>query len=318
MKKLPSLQIGVADFLVKRNRLFSLVRYALFGIIWLLLFELQAYEDQLPYKILNTSQGTVAYIDTGGSGFPVVLIHGNSCSSEVFKKQIAAFRTRYRLIAVDLPGHGRSSRPNNPDVAYTIPGYAKVLDDVVHHLDVGPFAIVGFSLGGNIALQWTQIAQDRIQAIMMISSAPMKYSTEAFLAYPPYEGSFAGHPDQLTESQATQYMGTCGFQVSDPSVYFMVKDAMRTDGQARAKMVASVLAGNGTDETEIIHHLTIPLAVVVGREDSALGLDYLTRLPYRNLWRGNVEFIEKAKHALPLHQSDQIHSLLEMFLADLP
>jgi hypothetical protein len=62
----------------------------------------------------------------------------------------------------------------------------------------------------------------------------MKYSKEAFLTYPPYEGSYAASPDALTEPQAIQYMGAGRFDVQDPAVYFMIEDAMKTDGNARA------------------------------------------------------------------------------------
>lgn len=266
---------------------------------------------------VKTSQGLVAYIDTGGTGFPVILIHGNSCTSNVFKNQIAAFSNRYRMIAVDLPGHGKSPRPHDPDTAYTIPGYAQVLHEVVNDLGLGPFAIVGYSLGGNIALQWTQLAQDPIQGIMIVSCAPMKYSEEALVAYPPYEGSYAAYPDPLTESQARQYMSAVGFDVKDPSVYFMIEDAMNTDPTSRAKMVASVLAGKGIDETEIVSQLTIPLAIVVGSEDVAINHDYICRLNYRNLWHGKVEFIPHAGHAIPIHQPQQLYRLLEAFLKDI-
>ncbi|HSX14056.1 MAG TPA: hypothetical protein VLE96_06540, partial [Chlamydiales bacterium] len=57
--------------------------------------------------------------------------------------------------------------------------------------------------------------------------------------------------------------------------------------------------------------------IVAGKEDAALGLDYLTQLNYRNLWHGKVEFIEHAQHAIPIHQSDQLCSLLEAFLRDI-
>lgn len=273
-------------------------------------------EMQLYYQTIKTSEGIVAYVDTGGPGFPIVLVHGNSCSSAVFKKQIAAFRHQYRVIAVDLLGHGRSSRPNNPDIAYTIPGYAKVLDEMVRFLGLKQFAVVGYSLGGNIVLQWSQLEKERIKGIMIICSAPIKYSEEALKAYPPYEGNYSACPDQLTEVQAKRYMSAGGFCVEDPSVYFMVEDAMKTDGTARAKMVASVLEGNGVDETKIVSTLSIPLAVVVGNEDSALGLDYIAHLNYRNLWRGKVEFMPQARHAIPLHQADQFNLLLQAFLQD--
>jgi len=116
---------------------------------------------KLHFQFIKTSQGKIAYVDSGGSGFPVVFIHGNSCSSEVFKTQLAHFSRQYRIIAIDLPGHGKSDNASHTDTGYTIPGYAKTLDEVIRVLQLNQFAVVGFSLGGNIALQWTQIL-DRI------------------------------------------------------------------------------------------------------------------------------------------------------------
>lgn len=278
----------------------------------------QSFGDKsMHYQTLKSSQGVIAFVDTGGSGFPVVLVHGNSCSSEVFKKLIFAFCNRYRMIAIDLPGHGKSSRPDNPDEAYTIPGYAKIIDEVVGYLGLNRYAMVGFSLGGNIALQYSQISKNNLAGIMMISSAPMKYSEEALIAYPPYEGSFAACPDQLTEWQARQYMVAGGFDVNDPEVNFMIDDAMKTDGTARAKMVASVLAGNGIDESEIVKNLTIPLAMVAGKEDTVLGLDYIAHLKYCNLWHQTIHLIEHAKHAIPIHQLKELNLLLEAFLEEI-
>lgn len=118
------------------------------------------------------------------------------------------------------------------------------------------------------------------------------------------------------DQDSLQYMGACGFHIDDPSVYFMIKDAMRTDGRSRAKMVASVLEGRGVDETDIVGRLKMPLAVILGRSDTAIGIDYVSSLPYRNLWRSKVALLD-AGHALILHKTDQLHPLLTDFLEEI-
>lgn len=274
--------------------------------------------SSMDYNMVKTSQGDLAYVDTGGPGPVLIFIHGNSNSSELFYKQIANFRKSHRVISIDLLGHGRSSLPIKPDLAYTISGYAKVLYEVVKGLGVKRYFLIGFSLGGNIALQWSQISLDSVEGIMMISSAPIPYSKEAYIAYKPFEGSGYGmQAEKLGEQQAKEYLEALGFQVDDPSVRFMIEDAMTADGDSRAKMVASVIAGKGIDETQIVSQLTVPLAIVVGKEDPALNLDYLVKLTYRHLWRGKVEMIEHAKHALPLHQSEQLNALIQSFVQEI-
>lgn len=268
----------------------------------------------LQYQFINTAQGKIAFVDSQGSGFPIVFIHGNSCSSEVFKKQLPHFSQKYRTVTIDLPGHGKSDNANRS--AYNIPAYAKLLNEITTALQLTHFAVVGFSLGGNIALQWTQLT-NRIKGVMMVSSAPMKYSDEAFKAYPPCEGNYAGYPNQLTDAQAKQYMETCGVDTKDPAAYFMIRDAMRTDGSARSNMVESVIAGNGIDETKIISELSIPLALVVGTNDQCLGISYISELPYQNLWHNKIQFIPNAKHAIFLHQADLLNQILDKFLLEI-
>lgn len=274
-------------------------------------------EDSHLCQFIKTSQGRIAYRDTGGDGFPLILIHGNSCSSQVFKKQFLALSKKFRLIAIDLPGHGKSERPREPDKIYTIPGYAKVLDEVLSGLGLESFAVLGYSLGGNIALQYSQLTKKTVKGILLVSSAPIKYSAEALLAYPPSKGNFATYPHQLTEDQAKQYMSSCGFQIDDPTVYFMVEDAVKTDPKSRSTMVASVGDGKGIDETEIIQKLEMPIAFIAGKKDRSLGHDYLKHLKFNNLWRGNIQWIQEAKHALPLHQADQLNHFIEEFLGNL-
>jgi pimeloyl-ACP methyl ester carboxylesterase len=61
---------------------------------------------------LSTSHGTIVAEETGCVDVPVLLIHGNSLSREVFRKQLGgALARKYRLVAFDLPGHGTPATP---------------------------------------------------------------------------------------------------------------------------------------------------------------------------------------------------------------
>lgn len=62
------------------------------------------------------------------------------------------FEERFRCLALDLPGHGGSASGRNPD-AYRLPGYASLLAGLVTELDADDAVLVGWSLGGHIALE---------------------------------------------------------------------------------------------------------------------------------------------------------------------
>jgi pimeloyl-ACP methyl ester carboxylesterase len=99
------------------------------------------------YRFIETSQGIVAVWDskpnTVNSIPTIVLIHGHCTNKGFFVKQlISPLFERYRLVAIDLPGYGKSSPPKNPERTYSFPGYASVVAEVIdlmkldHHLVV--------------------------------------------------------------------------------------------------------------------------------------------------------------------------------------
>lgn len=88
------------------------------------------------------------YIEKG-TGFPLILLHGNGESAEYFEYQIEYFSSSYRVIAIDTRGHGKSPRGTEP---FTIVQFAKDLRDFLDGMGIRRAHILGFSDGGNVAL----------------------------------------------------------------------------------------------------------------------------------------------------------------------
>jgi pimeloyl-ACP methyl ester carboxylesterase len=96
-----------------------------------------------------THRGVKLYYEIYGSGEPLLMVHGNGGSISDLRNQIAHFRKRYRVIAMDSRDHGRSA--DSPE-ALT---YEKMTDDLaalLDHLNVGPVDVLGWSDGGIEAL----------------------------------------------------------------------------------------------------------------------------------------------------------------------
>lgn len=84
-----------------------------------------------------------------GSGFPLILLHGNGENAGYFEYQIEYFSASYRVIAIDTRGHGKSPRGTEP---FTIVQFAQDLKDFLDGMGIQRAHILGFSDGGNIAL----------------------------------------------------------------------------------------------------------------------------------------------------------------------
>ena len=267
---------------------------------------------------IDTPFGTLALRDSGGAGKPLLLIHGNSACKEVFDAQFAApGLSGYRLIALDLPGHGASTDAPNPESTYTFAGYAAAIEAVLKALDVQNPAVFGWSLGGHAALE--MIGRGTPVAGLMISGTPpVAPSVDSFMSafnIDPEAENLTAKRD-FSDAEATGYAlhtGGVNGQV-DPHLLAMVK---RTDGRAREIMFNSALTQGFIDERSVVEGLSVPFAVVNGAEDPFLQAPYFDTLTAPTLWSRGVVRVEGAGHA-PFRQTPEVfNALLAEFVASL-
>ena len=151
---------------------------------------------------IDAPNGAIAVHESAGEGPPVVLIHGNSSSSHVFSRQLdGRLGERFRLVAVDLPGHGESDDAKDPST-YSLPGHARAVWAVVNAFGLHEAWFVGWSLGGHVALE---MAPDLPQARgLLIFGAPPLTSgeamSEAFLPNPAMKFIFQESVDSIEAS----------------------------------------------------------------------------------------------------------------------
>lgn len=127
----------------------------------------------IQYTYTELSGQRIAYYESSGTGQPILLIHGNSLSGLCFQKQLASqLGGRYRLIAVDLPGHGRSSPAQSPETTYTLPGYAEQIHNFTKALGIENALLVGWSLGGHILLEAANLL-DNAAGFMVFGAPPI-------------------------------------------------------------------------------------------------------------------------------------------------
>jgi pimeloyl-ACP methyl ester carboxylesterase len=99
-------------------------------------------------RILRLSDGLAARVIEAGRGAPVLLIHGVGMRAEAWAPQMASLAGEFRMIAVDMPGHGESE-PLLGDPR--LPDYVSWAARVIEALDVAPVAVAGHSMGSLIA-----------------------------------------------------------------------------------------------------------------------------------------------------------------------
>lgn len=104
------------------------------------------------------------FYEEKGSGTPLVLLHGNGEDHTYFAQQIEYFSQKYRVIAIDTRGHGRSPRGTMP---FTIAQFANDLYDFVTRHDLFPMHLLGFSDGANIALSFALQHPEMVRTLIL-------------------------------------------------------------------------------------------------------------------------------------------------------
>jgi len=111
------------------------------------------------------------YLATGNADGPLVaLLHGFLGSHRDWDSLIEILGDRYYCVAIDLPGHGKSLGGRDGD--YTVPSAATAIIDLIDTFDVSSFSIIGYSMGGRLALYLTSIYAMRIDALVIESASP--------------------------------------------------------------------------------------------------------------------------------------------------
>ena len=127
----------------------------------------------------RTDDGANLYYEDHGQGQPIFLVHGWSCSTKVWHRNIAELARQFRVIALDSRGHGNSSKTL---CGHQISQYARDVRALIEHIDLRDVILLGWSLGGPVVLSyWQQFSSDsRLSGIGMIDSNPFPFSPDAW------------------------------------------------------------------------------------------------------------------------------------------
>ncbi|MGH6715808.1 MAG: alpha/beta fold hydrolase [Bradyrhizobium sp.] len=263
---------------------------------------------------LQIGDQRIAACESAGSGRPIVLIHGNSSSARIWRKQMQGpLGGKYRLIAIDLPGHGESGRAPDPERDYSAPGYSACVAGIAKQLELEEAVFVGWSLGGHALLEAAS-ALPMAKGLMIFGTPPIAKTPDGFAGFKGLSpAGFAPAPSDEEIAGWTKLAFAPGFAAVPP---FFVSDFRNTDGAARGCLGAAVQQGRFDDEVEIVRaRLSIPLAIVHGAEEQIVDLSYLQRLVAPTLWRRQVQVIAGAGHSTQWEQPQAFDEVLDAFAA---
>lgn len=265
-------------------------------------------------RTIRTSHGTLSVRASAGNGLPIVLIHGPSCSKEVFVHQFkGALAREFRLIAIDLPGHGGSSDAVCAENTYSVSGYADAVIEVLEFHGIERAVAVGSSLGGQIALEM-MASSPMIVGVMLAGSAPLSVDIDGQLRglRRHADAALLGAAD-LDADSAAKLRALLG---GDHTELRLASSIGRTDRRARAMLMADVLAGNFADQRALLETLAGSVAIINGACDPFVDYGYVARLPSRKLWASSSRVLPLVGNMPFVEVPEIFNHLLKMFARD--
>jgi pimeloyl-ACP methyl ester carboxylesterase len=193
--------------------------------------------------------GLNMYYEIHGSGEPLILLHGGVGAIEMFGEVLPLLAEGRRVVAVDLQAHGRTADVDRPL------SYEKMADDIaalIGHLDLKKADVMGYSLGGGVALQ-TAIRHPGVVRKLVLVSTPFKRDGwyPEILAGMGQMGPEAAEPMQQT-----------------PMYQLYASVAPRPEDWPVLLTKLGQLLGEDYDWSEDVAAIEVPTLIVVGDADS--------------------------------------------------
>lgn len=265
-------------------------------------------------KMIRTSHGSISVRDSGCNGMPVVLIHGPSCSKDVFVHQFdGSLAHEFRLLAIDLPGHGASSDAICPEETYSISGYADAVIEVLEFHGIDQAVVVGSSLGGQIGLEM-MASFPGIAGVLLAGAAPLGKDAGS-----PVDGLRATAEIALLAQRhldGEQAARLKEMLAADDADLQVAASIARADGRARVMLMADIEAGNFTDGRELVETSMAPIAVINGACDRIVDHASVERLPAEKLWDQTCRVLPNVGHMPFVEVPEIFNHLLKLFVRD--
>lgn len=127
---------------------------------------------QVNEKLLTVHETTVHVYDNELENVPtIVFLHGFTGTLHSWEKVWQSLQSKYRIVAIDLMGHGKSEAPSEIE-QYSMENQITLLEAVFDTLSLKDFTLVGYSMGGRVALSYAALYHERLLALVLESASP--------------------------------------------------------------------------------------------------------------------------------------------------
>lgn len=264
---------------------------------------------------------SVSYTEAG-SGPVLLLVHGMAGSTENWREVIEPLARAHTVIAPDLPGHG-SSEPGSGD--YSLGAHAAGLRDLLVSLGHERATVIGHSLGGGIAMQFTYQFPEMVERLVLVSSGGLGPEVSPVLRVAALPGAdlfiaATAGPGQRIGSALARGLGAIGLRPNADVAEVARGYASLADPERRAAFLETLRAVVGTRGQKVAAgdrlYLAeaLPILIVWGREDPIIPVAH-AETALETIPGARLEVFDGVGHLPQIEAPGRFVAVLERFLA---
>lgn len=253
-------------------------------------------------------QSCILRFSDEGRGTPIVLLHGYLESLEIWKSFATELARSFRVIAIDLPGHGQSLPPAEPSMEFM----AGAVNHIVRLLKLEKPFVVGHSMGGYVALAYANEYPQMLSGFCLFHSSPLA-DTEEKKNNRQREISLVeeGKKATIISVNIPKAFATDNLETCHDDVEFARRVALRTSD---AGIVTALQAMMKRREHTDVLNTDLPKLFILGRKDNYIDYHLMASV-YADRPHSNLATLDHSGHMGFLEEKDQSLETISWFVS---
>ena len=254
-------------------------------------------------------RNTAIHYQTSGSGKAVVLLHGFLESSEIWKEYSGRLSEDFRVITIDLPGHGESAFFSS---GTTIDLMAETVNALLDELKVEKAHLVGHSMGGYVTLAFAELFRKKLSGFVLFHSTAFDDSEEALERRNKAIAMLKSHPELYINQTIPGLFRRETLYKFSGEKYTLIKNALKTGPPYQGYIEAVKAMRDRPDRIPVLRK-NIPKLFLAGRYDPVIPENISFRQMYF-MRHGESAFLEESGHMGFIEEKEAAYKIIRDFL----
>ncbi len=253
-------------------------------------------------------KSTLVRFDDTGKGFPVVFLHGFMESLDVWDDMVEKLSNDFRVITVDLLGHGHSG---NVGPIHSMDIMAQEVKAILDDLGIGQVALVGHSMGGYVALEFLKDYPQMVKCLVLFHSTPFPDTDERKASRDEMIKDIkSGRKVPLAKDFVKKTFAPENVKKFEKKIGFFKIIAINTSNEG----IIAALEGmkERPSYVDLIENIDIPMLWILGAKDQFIPVDVYKQVKLNE--KVEVEILQESGHQGFVEEVDKSITILRQFI----